>query len=386
MKKVKELLEQSAVQEELTIEKLPKEGVRLLYVAPSLNSEGYYRMILPFLELGTLPEFETRVTSVTKWDFAKTYTIDNDTLKEEEIQWADYIIFPMLTKSYTYLFQAIRILNPKVCLVMDVTRQIHKIPKAHADHTIYTAEQQENLLKNILQMNMVTTAIPELRIIYQNWLWNCIQPKSRIEVYYVPNLISKIGFEGIKEPVTKPDKSTIRVGMIGSDRSASDYKYFKTVFKHIKEKYKDQVELVIFGWNGKNPKGSEALKGIDVTYHKSVSFLEYYQTLKNLRFDILLIPMRSLEYYKYASTIQFLEAAAIGVPVVALRSSSFGDIIDDGKNGLLAWKLPEWEPALLRLIDDAEFRKTLGANAKQWVWKHRGYTPKNLEIYKRIFR
>lgn len=384
MKKVRELLKRSEIKEELKIEKVSMETVRLLYVAPSLNSEGYYRMILPFLELSKVKGFETRVTSVRKWDFTKTYTIGTDTLQEEEIRWADYIIFPMLTGSYTYLFQAIRVLNPNACLVMDITRQIHKIPKAHPDHTIFTGEHHENLLKNMVQMDMVTTPIKQLSTLYQEWLDLFINRESRIEVFYVPNLISKIGFEGI-EPFVKPNDKIIRIGMIGSHTSSGDYKYFKPVFKRIKENYKDQVELVILGWNGKNPGGSEALKGIDITYHKSVSFLDYYQTLKNLHFDIILIPMRSLEYYVYAGTIQFLEAAAIGVPVIALAHSSFGKVIAHEKNGLLAWKLPEWESALIRLIDDPEFRKTIGEHAQQWAWKHRGYTQKNLATFKNIF-
>ncbi|WP_271769099.1 glycosyltransferase [Aquimarina algiphila] len=384
MKKVRELLKKSEIKEGLAIEKSSTDTVRLLYVSPLLNSDGYYRMILPYLELGSVDGFETRVTSVTKWDFAKTFTIGTDTLQEEEIRWADYIIFPMLTGNYTYLFQAIRVLNPNVYLVMDITRQIHNIPKSHPDHQVFKKEEQDQLLQNLILMDMITTPIKRLCTLYQEWLDRSEMEQREIEFFWLPSLISSIGFEGISS-VVKPNDNIVRVGIIGSLKSAADYRYFLPMFKKIKEKYKDKVELVIFGWNGKNAKEVEVLKEVDITYHKSVSFLDYYQTLKNLHFDVVLIPMRSLNYYAYSNTIQFLEAAAIGVPVIALEHSSYAQVIDHEKNGILAWKLPEWESSLIQLIEEPEFRNKLGENAKKWVWKNRSYTQKNLIHFKNAF-
>ncbi|TPN87164.1 glycosyltransferase [Aquimarina algicola] len=384
MKKVRELLKKSEIKEGLAIEKSSTDTVRLLYVSPLLNSDGYYRMILPYLELGSVDGFETRVTSVTKWDFAKTFTIGTDTLQEEEIRWADYIIFPMLTGNYTYLFQAIRVLNPNIYLVMDITRQIHNIPKSHPDHQVFKKEEQDQLLQNLILMDMITTPIKRLCTLYQEWLDRSEMEQREIEFFWLPSLISSIGFEGISS-VVKPNDNIVRVGIIGSLKSAADYRYFLPMFKKIKEKYKDKVELVIFGWNGKNAKEVEVLKEVDITYHKSVSFLDYYQTLKNLHFDVVLIPMRSLNYYAYSNTIQFLEAAAIGVPVIALEHSSYAQVIDHKKNGILALKLPEWESSLIQLIEEPEFRNKLGENAKKWVWKNRSYTQKNLIHFKNAF-
>ncbi len=384
MKKVKELLKKTEIKEDLEIEKSSADIVRLLYVSPLLNSDGYYRMILPYLELGGVEGFETRVTSVTKWDFAKTFTISADKLQEEEIRWADYIIFPMLTGHYIYLFQAIRVLNPNVYLVMDVTRQIHKIPKAHPDYEVYKKEDQDQLFQNLLQMDIITTPIKKLCKLYQEWLYTYAQKKLSIEFFWLPSLISNIGFEGITS-LAKPNDNVIRIGMIGSAKSVAEYRYILPILKKIKEKYKEKIELIVFGWNGKNIEGIELLKEIDITYHKSVSFLDYYQTLKNLHFDLIIIPMRPLLYYAYANTILFLEAAAIGVPVLALEHSSYAELIEHEKNGLLAWKLPEWESALMRLIDEPEFRNRLGENAKKWSWKNRAYNQRNMMIFKNIF-
>lgn len=382
MKKIRELLNKPEIVEDLEIEKTSADIVRLLYVAPLLNSDGYYRMILPYLELGKVEGIETRITSVTKWDFAKTFTLSADTLYEEEILWADYIIFPMLTDDYTFFFKAMKVLNPKVYLVMDVTRQIHNIPKSHADYKIYSKYDQEQLVKNIDQMDMITSPSNRLCQIYRFWLDTF--GHNSTEVFHLPSLISRVGFEDISS-ITKPQDNVIRVGMIGTIKDKKDFKYFLPLLKRIKEKYKDKVELVIFGWNGKNKKGIEVLKEVDITYHKSVSFLNYYETLKNLHLDIVLIPMRSLQYYAFVNTIKFLEAAAIGIPVIALTFSAFRDEIKNGENGFLAWKLSEWEEKLIELIENPTYRKQLGENARKWVWKNRVYNQKNIVVFKNIF-
>lgn len=382
MKKVRELINKTVIKEDLEIEKSSEEVVRILYVSPLLNSDGYYRMILPYLELGRIEGFETRITALTKWDFTKTFTLGNDTLYEEEILWADYIIFPMLTEDYTFFFQAMKVLNPKVYLVMDITRQIHKIPKSHADYKIYSKYNEEQLVRNIVQMDMLTSPSNKLCKIYRSWLASFMDDHT--EVFLLPSLISSIGFEGISS-IEKPKDNVVRIGMIGNQKDTQDFKFILPVLKKIKERYKNQVALVIFGWNGKNKRGTEVLKDVDITYHKSVSFLDYYQTLKNLHLDIILIPMRSLEYYVFANTIKYLEAAAIGIPVIALTFSAFNDEIEDGENGLLAWRLPEWEEKLIALIEHPTYRQQLGANAKNWVWKNRVFNQKNIVNYKNIF-
>ncbi len=384
MKQIQELLNTPSSQNNLQQGKQNQDAVHLLFVSPFVNSNGYYRMLLPYLELGATKEYETRVTSVRKWDFTKTYTITEDSFKEEDIQWADYIIFSMLIENYTYVFQALKVINPEVLLVMDIERQIHNIPKAHADYTEFPKEKQEQLLKNILFMDIITTPIQHLCQIYRDWLFWDPKVTKEIEVYCIPSLLSKIGYETLV-PVSKPKDGVVRIGMVGSVRSVADFRFFLPVFKNIKETYKDKVEIIIFGWDGKNPSGYKPLKEVPITFYKSVHFLKYYQKLADMHLDVMLIPMRSMYYYHYASTIKYIEAAALGIPVIALRCSSYAQIIENDTNGILAWRAPEWEEKLRLLIDSPEYRQKLGENAKKSVWKKHAYTEKNLHIFRQIF-
>lgn len=184
MRKIKELIKKTEIKKSLKIERSNRDRVRILYVEPFINSDGYYRMILPYLELGKLAGFETRVTSVKKWNFVMRNKIGSGAFQEEEIRWANFIIFPMLEENYTYLFRAIKVLNPNVLLVMDITNNIHHIPHRKSD--------LETLLQNLSHIDMVTTPIKQLRKLYQKWLYPNTEECTDLKFFRIPSLICKI--------------------------------------------------------------------------------------------------------------------------------------------------------------------------------------------------
>lgn len=385
MKQVRALLKHKGVQKSVPKEHSNTRPVRLLYVEGYINSTGYYRMILPFLELGKTADFETRITSVKKWDFTKKYTIHSETFRREDIRWADYIIFPTLLEDYRYLFTAIRVIHPKVHLVMDVTQMLDNIPKTHPDYSKVSHTDSAQFICNIRQMDVVTTPIQSLAAIYQK---SKKQSQDRvtkdIDFCWLPTLISTIGLAELSFD-QKTDDGIIRIGMIGSIAISQAVSYILPVLQTIKQCYTDTIELILFGWDGKNAKEKKVFKDIEMTYHKSVSFLEYYQVLEGLNLDILLIPKRSSTYDYFEDHTQFLEAAALGIPVIAAAHSSYKTVIKHGENGLLAWKLPEWEEHIRYLIEHPEFRRHLVNKARLEVWWKHAYHSVTLEYFKDIF-
>ncbi|MBI4671257.1 MAG: glycosyltransferase family 4 protein [Chloroflexi bacterium] len=79
------------------------------------------------------------------------------------------------------------------------------------------------------------------------------------------------------------------------------------------------------------------------------------------RAEALLFPSRWAE--PLARTT--LEAQALGVPTVALNTGGTRDMIDDNFNGLLAENVDEFAAQLRRLMQDADLRLRLSANAKR---------------------
>jgi glycosyltransferase involved in cell wall biosynthesis len=67
------------------------------------------------------------------------------------------------------------------------------------------------------------------------------------------------------------------------------------------------------------------------------------------------------------SEIKFVEAGALGVPVVASKIDSFKDAISHGEDGFLAASESDWERALSSLIEQPEQRSEMGERARRTV-------------------
>jgi glycosyltransferase involved in cell wall biosynthesis len=86
-------------------------------------------------------------------------------------------------------------------------------------------------------------------------------------------------------------------------------------------------------------------------------------------FDIAIAPSSESNLFKGKSDLRWLEASALGIPLVAHPETYPG--IDDGVTGVHARTPAEVEAALLGLVDDAERRERIGAQAYAYVSEHR---------------
>ena len=92
------------------------------------------------------------------------------------------------------------------------------------------------------------------------------------------------------------------------------------------------------------------------------------------RMDVALAPLEMNNVFCRAkSEIKFVEAGALGVPVIASEIDPFQDAITHGEDGLLAANPSDWSRALTMLIEQPEQRKALGERARRTVLQH--YSP-----------
>ncbi|MFW7269709.1 glycosyltransferase [Gluconacetobacter sp. Hr-1-5] len=82
------------------------------------------------------------------------------------------------------------------------------------------------------------------------------------------------------------------------------------------------------------------------------------------RADIAIAPLEDSIFNDAKSNIKYLEAAAVGVPLVCSPRRAFADVIVDGQTGWLAWTDAEWTRAVLALAADGALRRDMGARAR----------------------
>ena len=86
-------------------------------------------------------------------------------------------------------------------------------------------------------------------------------------------------------------------------------------------------------------------------------------------FDIALAPLRPSRFNRSKSAIRCLEAAALGIPVVASDFGPYAEFVQHGETGFLVRQPHEWSRHLRTLVDPFT-RREMGANAQKLAAEH----------------
>ncbi len=106
---------------------------------------------------------------------------------------------------------------------------------------------------------------------------------------------------------------------------------------------------------------------------------DVWEAFQAVDFDIALAPLADIPFNRAKSHIKVLEAAALGIPVVATDMEPYRDFVRDGETGfLIPPSQPDlWQERLHELVNDEAMREEMGAKAReiaaQWTiqgnWK-----------------
>ncbi|MER3545234.1 MAG: hypothetical protein C4311_11700 [Chloroflexota bacterium] len=219
------------------------------------------------------------------------------------------------------------------------------------------------LEQSIAAADVVTVATPRLAEAYR--------PLAR-SLAILPSAWSRAQWEqgGISStPVLPPlagedrgggkdgDHTGIVLGWAGTTTHRVDVQEMRVgVLRALEQR--PQARLVIIGDPGVY-QVFKTLPAAQCTYRPGVPFAQYPKLLAE--FDILLAPLEDNAFNRAKSDLKLLEAGICGIPWVASPLPAYRDW---GVGGLFAATPDEWEQALLRLIDDADLRRRLGAEGR----------------------
>ncbi|MBA3832468.1 MAG: glycosyltransferase [Chthoniobacterales bacterium] len=162
----------------------------------------------------------------------------------------------------------------------------------------------------------------------------------------------------------RPDRGEIVIGYgSGTATHDVDFEEATAALVSVLERF-PHVQL----WIGGPLKISPLLEafGARVRRFPLTGWRDWFELLS--RIDIALAPLEAENIFCRAkSEIKFVEAGALGVPLVASRIDPFRDAISDGEDGLLAASESDWMRALSSLIEQPEQRRFIGERAREIV-------------------
>lgn len=179
--------------------------------------------------------------------------------------------------------------------------------------------------------------------------------KLNPKIAVLPNLINPDDWTFERKKNEK-----IRIGWSYSPTHIPDIPVVEDALREIYKKYKDKVEIVIFGTEFQ-------LFDFPTTTIKAVKYDKYPKTFTEAGIDISIGPLENNDFNKCKSNIKWLESSMAGAAFVGSNVYPYKTSIENGVTGLIAKNKKEWVSHLSSLIEDSKLRKNLAKNAKKVV-------------------
>lgn len=177
-------------------------------------------------------------------------------------------------------------------------------------------------------------------------------------VYIIPTTIDT-DFHKVPENsgAIQRHKKTV-IGWSGSISTIKHFEMIIPVLKKIQAKYPERTEIHVIG------QGSYSHPGLELT---SKNWTADTEVADLQTFDIGIMPLPDDEWVKGKCGLKGLSYMACGVATVMSPVGVNTDIIEHGKNGLLASTEDEWFEALCYFIENPALRAESGLAGRQTV-------------------
>lgn len=185
--------------------------------------------------------------------------------------------------------------------------------------------------------------------------------------------------------VAKDDPSKVRILWQGSPTHMEDWYALRFQLAAILREY-PQVQFVV--WGVLYPWVMEMMDPSRVISVRWVPYEQYRPTLPLMGHDINLAPLMPTRFSRSRSAIRFYESSLLKHPAVTLgQSGGPYDEIIHGETGMLFSTPQEFHDHLATLIENADERKRLAENARDWVRENRDafkLAPRLYEFYESV--
>lgn len=334
--------------------------MKIYFIGGQYQSCYYVRCLIPLIANG--------------WDGDKTSIRSPVASSEQMFQGAmnaDVIVFHRPTdEKKLEAAKLLKLAGKKIVMDNDDTyREDSGVPLQMLATEKRTTEDVAKYMNNILIefakiSDLVTVSTEFLKTEYEQYNKN---------VVVLPNTVDESDWD---KPIKNKSKK-VRIGIVGSVASHKDYEPIIPLLNILKDR--NDTQLVLFALPPKKA-GFERLNELykpetefwnqyNVEWQPFVNIQDYFDTLNNLKLDIMLIPRQDNYFNRCKSNLKFLEASMLEIPVIAQTFGDGNSPYDVDKEVVILAKTPEeWIEKTLVLIED-KGRKKIGKKNKKYVLK-----------------
>jgi glycosyltransferase involved in cell wall biosynthesis len=175
------------------------------------------------------------------------------------------------------------------------------------------------------------------------------------------------GLDMARYRLTRPERETINIGWAGATGHSKPLTQWVPAIAKVMARHPEvcfvSVGRASYAIPFQQKFGERRAIGIPFTC------IENYPAAMTM-FDIAIAPAGQTSWYKAKSDLRWLEAGALGVPIIAQKSVTYDKIVH-GEDGFVADTPQEAEEYMELLVAEEKLRRRVGAAAKDYVARER---------------
>jgi glycosyltransferase involved in cell wall biosynthesis len=197
--------------------------------------------------------------------------------------------------------------------------------------------------------------------------------RSNDRVHVIPTTIDTDEYKPVQQPGGR--QRPVCIGWSGSITTIQHFQYAIPALREIKARHGDAISIRVIG--------DADYRNEDLNV-KGMAWRKDTEQEDLAAIDIGIMPLPDDEWARGKCGLKGLQYMGMGIPAIMSPVGVNSSIIQDGVNGYLAGDTRDWVEKISRLVDDAELRARIGAQARTTV--ERSYSVKAWrDEYLRLF-
>jgi glycosyltransferase involved in cell wall biosynthesis len=370
----------------------------VLFINPQLNGRHFYKYLMPYLAMYEYNAWATAITGIDRYKPNKEYESVKIPLSSMQILWADYVVFPFSFDDLSEAYKNLRKINPSINIVFNVDFNYYELSKQHPVYKDFQSRNAlDNIEKNIFNSDLTLTTNTKLTEVILEKFKELSESKFKDQESYVsigtlPLFIdTEIIMENIETSIPKlslEEQKNLRVGIIATNYTWEDLASYKEQFSKVQKELGENVKFFIFGFDGMDYQTGKSCfpDGLNFEFVKPSTIVHYYKQLRNLRLDLLFIPLRKNTFNETTENYnKFLEAGMFNVPTMVYDIFPYNQIIKNGDNGILLSKKDDLIERLKFFSEKKTELVRMGNNVNKFVLENFTLTEQNIAIIDDIY-
>jgi len=348
--------------------------------------EGFYKMVVPGMAFNhSNPKVRCIFPTMQMFDDSLCQNDYDTILKRGLLKITDHLVFPFVSYNLADILIQAKEVNPNIKFSYHIDFNYYDMPDSYAFTDQYKSAEAFGIIeRNISMVDRAFCSNANLSQFLNDHLKEKLKG-SGTQIAYCPIMFDKRYISSMEGSQKYVKRNKFCIGIIAGRDHFSDVNFIRGALKEFMAKHSNQAEIVMLGYSGIH-KTRDYMKGIKFEHIPYVNFFDYYQTIIDQAFNVVLIPSRANQFTKTSKNYtKWLEFTNINVPVLMPNMEPYNQIVKHNITGFLCATKESWIDELTALLNDQTRKDGIMDSAYLEAMNYNIDLSQNMKLLERLY-